>query len=330
MNKKIMNRPEDTVSQVLNGIIFANDDRLERLPKTGIIIKKERQTNQVAVISGGGTGHEPAHSGYVGENMLAASINGGIFTPPEPAEILQAIEAADQGQGVLLIVKNFERDVENFLAAETLAKEKGHQVSHVIVNDDCSIDKENFKKRRRGVAGTIFVHKILGAAATEGQSLEALATLGEEVVASINTLGVALAPGVIPGTNDSQFKLADDQISFGIGIHGEAGYREEPLHSSEQLANELINKLKTHYQWRKDMKVAVMVNGLGSTPLMELQIFANDVRRLLMLEEVEVAYKKVGTFMSSIDMAGVSLSILEIKDDQWLAYLNKPTDSYGW
>lgn len=331
MNKKIINRPSDAVNQLLNGVAYTYDSYLKRLPGTGIIMAKNEPTSpQVAIISGGGSGHEPAHWGYVGDNMLTASVNGEMFVPPEPTEIVTAIEAADQGLGVLLIIKNFERDIVSFLAAEKMAKEKGYQVAHVIVNDDCSIDKESFAKRRRGVAGTIFVHKILGSAATEGKSLTALVKLGEEVIQSLNTLGVAVSPGTLPGSEESQFSILENHISFGIGIHGEAGYREEPLYSSEQLANELVNKLKTHYEWRKGMSLAVMVNGLGSTPLLELQIFTNDVRRLLTLEEVNVSFKKVGTFMSSTDMAGVSLTFLELKDASWQKYLNKPTNSCVW
>lgn len=331
MEKKIMNRPSDTVRQLLNGVAFTHDSYLRRVPGTGIMLIKEQPlTPKVAIVSGGGSGHEPAHWGYVGENMLSASINGDLFVPPEPAEILEGIVAADQGQGVLLVIKNFEQDVCAFLAAEELAKTQGHQVAHVIVNDDCSIDKENFTKRRRGVAGTIFVHKILGGAAATGQSLNELVQLGEAVVMSLNTLGVALAPGTLPGANQPQFTLEEDHISFGIGIHGEAGYREAPLCSSEQLANELINKLKTQYHWHPGMKLAIMVNGLGSTTMQELYVFTNDVRRLLLLEQIDVTFKKVGTFMSSTNMAGVSLTFLEIKDGNWQTYLDKPTTSYGW
>ncbi len=328
--KKMMNKSKDVVTQLLSGIVFAHEDILERLPKTGIIVRRQRVADQVAVISGGGTGHEPAHSGYVGENLLAASINGPIFTPPTREEILMGIEEANQGQGVFLVIKNFEADVTNFLEAEEEAIKRGISVKHVIVNDDCSIEKANFKKRRRGVAGTIFVHKIVAGAAAEGMTLDDLARLAEEVVASLNTLGVALAPGTLPGTENSQFQLAQNEISFGIGIHGEAGYREEPLESSEKLANELVNKLKTQYRLTRGSQLAILVNGLGSTPYMELAIFSNDVRRLLELEGIQIKFKKMGNFMTSLNMAGVSLTFLELKEDKWLHYLMLPTDAYGW
>lgn len=328
--KKIMNRPEDVVTQLLNGLSFSYSDILERVPSTGIIIRKYQAEDQVAIVSGGGTGHEPAHSGYVGKNMLSASINGPIFVPPTVDDILRAIKLSDNGQGVLLIIKNFDADVKNFLTAEMIAREEGKKVDHVIVNDDCSIDKDSFKKRRRGVAGTIFVHKIISAAAVDGLSLEKLVLLGEEVVQSLNTLGVALSPGTIPGGKVAQFELEETDISFGIGIHGEVGYRREPIESSEKLANELINKLKCQYDFNSTSKIAILINDLGSTPLMELGIFANDVRRLLELERIEVVFKKVGHYMTSLNMAGISLTFLEIRDKKWLDYLKLSVETYAW
>lgn len=328
--KKIINKSKDVVTQLLDGVAFAQEERLERVAKTGIILRRQIEPGKVAVISGGGTGHEPAHSGYVGENFLAASINGPVFTPPPPEMIVKAIEKADQGAGVFLVIKNFEADVANFLAAEALAIEQGIEVKHVIVNDDCSIEKANFKKRRRGVAGTVLVHKIVSGAAAKGVGLTELVELAEQVVRSLNTLGVALAPGTLPGTKTSQFELAESEISFGIGIHGEVGYREEPLESSEKLANELVNKLKTQYHLQSGSQLAILINGLGSTPFMELAIFANDVRRLLELEGVEIRFKKVGNFMTSLNMAGVSLTFLELQESCWLDYLNLPTDAYAW
>lgn len=328
--KKIINRPSDVVTQLLNGIAFTHDHLLARVPQTGILYSKHLAEKTVSIISGGGTGHEPAHSGYVGKNMLAASVNGPVFIPPTAAEIFQAIQLVDQGQGVLLIIKNFEADVASFLEAERLAIAAGHQVGHIIVNDDCSIDSHNFKKRRRGVAGTVFVHKIITAAAHKGMALADLISLGEQVVLALNTLGVALAPASKPGAHAPHFELGEHDISFGIGIHGEKGYREAPFVSSEVLANELINKLKSQYQLKPGSRLAILVNGLGSTPLMELFIFTNDVRRLLALEGYDVCFKKVGNYMTSLDMQGVSLSFLEIKDDKWLEYLEMPVETYSW
>ena len=327
---QIINKPKDTVSQVLNGVAFIHQDKLERVKNTGIIKYKNIKKNQVAVISGGGSGHEPAHFGYVGSGMLSASVSGPIFIPPKATEILKAIKEVNSEMGTLLIIKNFEADVTAFLEAEKLAKEAGLLVEHVIVNDDCSIEEGSYKKRRRGVAGTIFVEKILGAAAQSGMTLGELKMLGEEVILATNTLGVALASGKEVGSEAEIFHLEEGQISFGIGIHGEAGYREETFFSSEYLANELINKLLAQYKDFPVEKIGLMINGLGATTVMEQYIFANDVKRLLQLEGIEVVFQKSGDFMTSTNMAGISLTFLALKEDKWLDYLKEETDAFAW
>lgn len=327
---QIINKPKDTVSQVLNGVAFIHQDKLERVKNTGIIKYKNIKKNQVAVISGGGSGHEPAHFGYVGSGMLSASVSGPIFIPPKATEILKAIKEVNSEMGTLLIIKNFEADVTAFLEAEKLAKEAGLLVDHVIVNDDCSIEEGSYKKRRRGVAGTIFVEKILGAAAQSGMTLSELKMLGEEVILATNTLGVALASGKEVGSEAEIFHLEKGQISFGIGIHGEAGYREETFFSSEYLANELINKLLAQYRDFPVEKIGLMINGLGATTVMEQYIFANDVKRLLQLEGIEVVFQKSGDFMTSTNMAGISLTFLALKEDKWLDYLKEETDAFAW
>ncbi|MFW3539097.1 dihydroxyacetone kinase subunit DhaK [Vagococcus fluvialis] len=327
---QIINKPKDTVSQVLNGVAFIHQDKLERVKNTGIIKYKNIKKNKVAVISGGGSGHEPAHFGYVGSGMLSASVSGPIFIPPKATEILKAIKEVNSEMGTLLIIKNFEADVTAFLEAEKLAKEVGLLVEHVIVNDDCSIEEGSYKKRRRGVAGTIFVEKILGAAAQSGMTLGELKMLGEEVILATNTLGVALASGKEVGSEAEIFHLEKGQISFGIGIHGEAGYREETFFSSEYLANELINKLLAQYRDFPVERIGLMINGLGATTVMEQYIFANDVKRLLQLEGIEVVFQKSGDFMTSTNMAGISLTFLALKEDKWLDYLKEETDAFAW
>lgn len=327
---RIINKPKDTVSQVLNGVAYIHQDILERIPKTGILIKKNIKTKQVALISGGGSGHEPAHFGYIGDNMLDAAVSGPIFVPPTADDIVKTIKAVDQGEGVLLIIKNFEADVTNFMKAKEIAEKEGHEVGYVIVNDDCSVETGSFEKRRRGVAGTVFVHKILGAAVSEGEPLEALVSLGEKVVRSLNSLGVALSSGTSISKEERHFELEKDMISFGIGIHGEKGYRSEPFYSSEHLANELINKLLVQYDDYTNKRFALLINGLGTTTIMEQYIFSNDVRRLLKLEDVEVVFAKTGNYMTSTNMAGISLTLLEIKENTWLEYLKKPTNAFAW
>ncbi|MGX6970622.1 DhaKLM operon coactivator DhaQ [Vagococcus bubulae] len=327
---RIINKPKDTVSQVLNGVAYIHQDILQRVPKTGILLRKDKTSNKVSIISGGGSGHEPAHFGYIGENMLDASVSGPLFIPPTAEEVFEAIKKTDQGLGVLLIIKNFEADVTNFLKAKEMAVKAGHKVGHVIVNDDCSVETGSFEKRRRGVAGTVFVHKILGAAASEGKSIAELVKLGETVVQSMNSLGVALSSGTSLTGDKINFDLEKDMISFGIGIHGEKGYRSEPFYSSEHLANELINKLLVQYEDYTDKKFAILINGLGTTTIMEQYVFSNDVRRLLDLEDVEIVFAKTGNYMTSTDMAGISLTFLEIVEEKWLDYLKMTTNAFAW
>ncbi|MGQ0417608.1 dihydroxyacetone kinase subunit DhaK, partial [Bacillus sp. HC-TM] len=193
-----------------------------------------------------------ADIGYVGKGMLTAAVNGSIFTPPTVEQIIMATRLMPKDKSILFIIKNFKDDVENFLAAEQIAKEEGRKIDHIIVNDDVSIeDDASFNKRRRGVAGTVFVQKLLGAAALEGHSLEELTTLGHSITENLHTLGVALSPANDPVKGKASFTLNDDEVFYGVGIHGEKGYRKEALSSSEILAIELMNKLKSIYRWRK-------------------------------------------------------------------------------
>lgn len=328
--KKIINDKNVAVEQMLDGILYANDDILEGIKGTRVVLAKQRPKSGVAVISGGGSGHEPAHFGFVGDGMLAAAVCGEVFIPPTVSDILSAIKACDNGDGVFLIIKNFDVDVKNFLDAKVLAEKDGIKIAHVIVNDDCSVEKSNYKKRRRGVAGTILVQKIVCAAAKQGQSLEELEELASEVVMATNTLGVALSSPYIQGSTTPMFELGDHEISFGVGIHGEKGYRTEPLVSSELLALELVNKLKGRYELTSESSFAILVNGLGGTPLMELYIFMDDVKQLLEHEGIQVEFKKVGSLMTTNEMHGVSLTFLELKDPTWLSLLNSDVKTFAW
>ncbi|WP_207694414.1 hypothetical protein DOK67_0001011 [Enterococcus sp. DIV0212c] len=328
--KQLINSNRQIRQQLLAGLAYTYNDKLNWQTKTGIVTKKSITDNKVVLISGGGCGHEPAHVGYIGENMLDCAVMGAIFEPPASAEILQAIEQTYNGCGTLLIIKNFEKDLASFLEAERLAIAKGLSVAHVIVDDDCSIESGTFKKRRRGVAGTVFVHKILGAAASEGKSLNELQALGEQLIPLIKTLGVAFSPASPIGIIPQQYELAEDEMYFGIGIHGEPGYRIETMQSSERIAIELVNKLKQQYDRKTLKQAAVLVNGLGGLPLLELGIFMNDVQQLLDIEDIEVVYKRMGNFLTAYNTNGLSLTLLTIKEEKWLEYLNAPTDAFGW
>lgn len=327
---KIINHINTIVDEMVQGFYFENKETVHCDLKNKVIFRKN-PGEQVAIISGGGSGHEPAHMGYVGEGMLSAAVCGQIFVPPTPEQVLAAIRHVDVDKGVLLIIKNFKADVESFLAAEALAKKEGRHVDHVIVEDDVSVEEDcSYNKRKRGVAGTVLVHKILGAAACEGYSLKQLKELGNSVVRNLHTLGVALTPANNPEKKEPPFSLRKNEVYFGIGIHGEKGYRKESFSSSERLAIELINKLRSLYRWERNDKFAVLINGLGATPLMEQYIFSNDIRRLLELEGLDACFVKVGTYLTSIDMKGISLSLLRIDDPEWIKWLKASVEVPKW
>lgn len=331
--KKIINDVQNIVQDMLHGFYFEHSDRISYNKEYNIIYQKglTEIDQDVVIISGGGSGHEPADIGYVGKGMLSAAVNGEIFTPPTPEQIVAAVRSVPKDKSILFIIKNFKADVESFLTAESLAKQEGRLIDHVIVNDDVSIeDDASFNKRRRGVAGTIFVHKILGAAALEGYSLQQLTDIGHSISRNLHTLGVALSPANNPVQDKVSFTLQDNEVFYGVGIHGEKGYRKEVLSSSEKLAIELLNKLKSIYRWEKGDKFAILINGLGATPLMEQYIFANDIRRLCELEGLDIRFVKVGTHLTSLNMQGTSLSLLKIEDPLWEKWLKANVEVASW
>ncbi|MEK4237328.1 DhaKLM operon coactivator DhaQ [Paenibacillus sp. FSL H7-0714] len=331
--KTIKNDVQNIVRDMLHGFYFEHKDRVYYDSKHHIIYRKDLEDIQqnVVLLSGGGSGHEPAHFGYVGDGMLSIAVSGPIFIPPTPEQILAAIRKADKNKSVLMVVKNFKADVDNFLTAESIAQKEGRSVDHILVNDDVSIENDaTFNKRRRGVAGTVFVHKIVGAAATEDYSLQELKEIGSSVVSNLHTLGVALTPANNPTQTETSFTLENHEVYFGVGIHGEKGYRKETFDSSEKLAIELMNKLKSIYRWKKGDKFAFLINGLGATPLMEQYIFANDIRRLTQLESIDVRFFKVGSHLTSMDMKGISLSLLKIEDPNWEKWLKADVCVSSW
>lgn len=324
--KKIINEPKNVLNEMLEGFAYTHNDMVSRLENTGVIYRKFSNQGKVALVSGGGSGHEPSHAGFVGEGMLSAAVCGEVFTSPTPDQIVEAIKLADQGAGVLLIIKNYSGDIMNFEMAQELAELEDIKVDHIIVDDDISIEDPG-STGKRGVAGTVLVHKILGAAAEDGLSLEELKKLGETAINNMSTIGVSLSPAIVPEVGKPGFELADDELEYGVGIHGEAGYRREKMKPSRDIAQELVSQLKKNFTWEKRDRFAIFVNGLGATPLMEQYIFMNDVHELLSEEGLNINYKKVGSFMTSIEMAGVSLTLLKLVEDDWTTYLNHPVQT---
>ena len=316
--------------EMLKGVELTHT-HLSYLSETGILYDNTLDNKAVPIISGGGSGHEPAHIGYVGAGMLAAAVTGPLFVPPIAKNILKAIRQVNSGKGVFVIIKNFEADLKEFKKAIEEARTEGIDVRYIVSHDDISVNAYNFHKRHRGVAGTILLHKVLGAFAKEGASIDEIEQLALSLSPEIYTLGVALAPVNFPHHRTS-FLLAEDEVSFDVGIHGEPGYRIEKFEGSERIAVELVNKLKAEINWQKkaNKNYILLVNGLGSTTLMELYHFQYDVMRLLELEGLSIKFCKVGNLMTSCDMSGISLTLCSVKDPKWLDYLNAPTGAFAW
>lgn len=328
--KKIMNDATQIVDDMLQGLAYMHDDLVERLDGYDVIVRKAEKTGKVALISGGGSGHEPSHAGFVGEGMLSSAICGAVFTSPTPDQILEAIKAADEGAGVFMVIKNYSGDIMNFEMAQELAEMEGIDVASVVVDDDIAVENSLYTQGRRGVAGTILVHKILGHAAREGKSLADIKALADELVLNIKTIGLALSGATVPEVGKPGFVLEDDEFEYGVGIHGEPGYKKEKLQSSSVLAQELVTKLADSFDMSAGQHYGVLVNGLGATPLMEQYVFANDVAKLLAEKDVTVSFKKIGDYMTSIDMAGLSLTLIKLDKDEWTEALQSEVITPAW
>lgn len=328
--KKIINDPSHVVDEMLKGMTNAHPQLIERLPESNVIHRKANTPNKVGIVSGGGSGHEPSHAGFVGTGMLSAAVCGEVFTSPTPDQILTAIKASDNGNGVFLVIKNYTGDVMNFEMAQEFAEAEGIETASVVVDDDIAIEDSTFTAGKRGVAGTVLMHKIIGYYANEGKSLKELETIAKTVNENLNTIGLALTAATVPEVGKPGFDIADDEFEFGIGIHGEPGYRREKIKLAKEMATELVNQLKTTYQWQAGDEFAALVNSMGGTPLMELYIFWNDVAELLEAEGVKITWVKVGELMTSLEMQGLSLSLLKISDNEWLTALDAPVDVLAW
>lgn len=326
--KKIINAPKDVVEEMVAGLVGAYPDYVKQLPDTMVVARSD-DYDQVALVSGGGSGHEPAHAGFVGDGMLSAAVCGQVFTSPTPDQIYEAIKATDKGKGTLLIVKNYSGDVMNFDMAKDLAAMDDIAVASVLVDDDIAVEDSTYTQGRRGVAGTVLVHKILGGLAKEGKPLAELAEYGTALVQDIKTVGVALSGATVPEVGKPGFVLAEDEMEYGVGIHGEPGYRREKIKPSKEIAAEIIGKLKAEFNWQKGDTYGLFVNGMGATPLMELFIYFNDAKNILAEEGIELAFTTVGNYMTSLDMAGASITMIKL-DDERTRLLQAPVHTIAW
>ena len=329
--KKLINRPEAVVEEMVDGLVAAYPG-LARLPDQTVVVRadaRQERDRHVALISGGGSGHEPAHAGYVGRGMLSAAVLGEVFTSPSPDAVLAAIRAVAGAPGVLLIVKNYTGDRLNFGLAAEMARVEGFDVEMVVVADDVALAATADNAGRRGLAGTILVHKIAGAAAEAGASLEQVAAEARAAAEAVGTMGVALTPCTVPAAGRPSFSLGDDEIELGLGIHGEPGVRREPLEAADDLLDHLVTAILADAPPAPGERVALLINNLGATPTMELLIVARFALATLESLGVQVERVYLGTFLSALEMAGVSLSVLRV-DDARLARLDAATEAPAW
>ena len=304
--KKLINRTETLLEESLAGFAAAHADIVTLGEDRKFVRRRDLKRGKVALISGGGSGHEPLHAGFVGLGMLDAACPGQVFTSPTPDQMLAAAEAVDTGGGVLFVVKNYEGDVMNFAMAAEMATGK---VSTVITDDDVAVETSTYSTGRRGVAGTLIVERMVGAAAEQGAGLEALQALGRRVNAQTRSMGVALTSCTVPAAGKPTFRIGEDEMEMGVGIHGEPGRRRVKLATADGIADEMMGAILGDLKLKSGSEALLLVNGFGGTPAMELYLMYNAARRILDGKGIKAARSLVGSYVTSLEMAGCSLTV---------------------
>ena len=323
--KKLINDVELVLAETLDGMALAHADILRLGAGRQFVRRCSLKQGKVALISGGGSGHEPLHAGFVGMGMLDAACPGQVFTSPTPNQMLAAAEAVDTGAGVLFIVKNYSGDMMNFqMAAEMLDRDN----ATVLVNDDVAVENSTYTTGRRGVAGTLIVEKMLGAAAERGDDLGGLKTLGDAVNKATASMGVALSSCTVPAAGKPTFQIGPDEMEVGVGIHGEPGRRRVKLASADDIAAELTSAILKDLSLQRGQQVLLLVNGFGGTPLYELYLMVNSVHKVLAGTGVTVARHLTGSYVTSLEMAGCSVTISAV-DSAGLALWDAPVHTAG-
>lgn len=329
--KKLINKPERVVAEMIEGLVGMHAG-WTRLHGQNVVLRTDFATireQQVAIVSGGGSGHEPAHIGFVGPGMLSAAVAGEVFTSPSSDSVLAAVKTVAGRPGVLLVIKNYTGDRLNFGLAAEMARAEGIQVATVYVADDVALAGTQDRAGRRGIAGTALVHKIAGASAAEGRSLAEVAAIAQSAADSISTVGVSLSAGIVPAIGRPNFTLGENEIELGLGIHGEPGFRRIQLASADEVVDRVLEPILAVQQLTPGDRVAVLINNLGATTNMELAIVGR--RALAVLRGHGLVIERVypGTFVSSLDAAGFSISLLKV-DDSRLHWLDAPTSAPAW
>jgi len=328
--KKLINDPGAVVRDALGGLAIAHPSFLHVSQEPAFVTRCDSPVaGKVALVSGGGSGHEPLHVGFVGSGMLDAACPGEVFTSPTPDQILAATHAVHGGAGVLYIVKNYTGDVLNFEMAQEMASAEGIEVESVLVNDDVAVKDSTYTAGRRGVAGTVFVEKIAGARAEAGGSLAVVKAVAEKVVANVRSMGMALTSCSVPAAGQPTFSLGDGEMEVGIGIHGEPGRERVPLRSATEIVDILAEPVIADLGLWPGEEVAALVNGMGGTPLLELYVVAGALGRLLAERNLKAPFILVGNFVTSLEMAGCSISILRL-DEELKELLLAPATTLAW
>ncbi|MER6307250.1 dihydroxyacetone kinase subunit DhaK [Streptomyces sp. NPDC001739] len=324
--KMLINVPETVVGDALRGMAAAHPELVVDAENRVVVRRDAPVAEKVALVSGGGSGHEPLHAGFVGPGMLDAACPGEVFTSPVPDQMVRAAAAVDSGRGVLFVVKNYTGDVLNFQMAAELAEDEGIQVASVLVDDDVAVTDSTFTAGRRGTGATLFVEKIAGAAAEEGMPLERVEAVARQVVGSSRSFGVALSACTTPAKGSPTFDLPAGELELGVGIHGEPGRERRPMMTAREIADFALDAVLEDLEPR--LPVLVLVNGMGATPLLELYGFSAEVRRVLDERKVAVARTLVGNYVTSLDMAGCSVTLCQV-DGELLRLWDAPVQTAG-
>ena len=326
--RKFINDVSQVENEMILGLVKAYPHQLRKLECGNVIVRQENKDGRVALISGGGSGHEPAHGGFVGAGMLDAAVAGAVFTSPTPDQVYEGIKAIATEAGVLMVIKNYTGDVLNFEMAAEMAGMDGISVKQVVVNDDVAVKDSLYTTGRRGVAGTIFVHKIAGAKAEAGGTLDEVQAVAQKVIDNVRTMGVAISPCTVPAAGKPGFELSEGEMEVGIGIHGEPGTHRESIRPANEIVDALLERILADIDYN-GREVAVLVNGSGGTPLMELFLINNRVQDVLSAKGIKVYRTLVGNHMTSIEMQGFSLTLLRL-DDELKELLDAPANTPAW
>jgi phosphoenolpyruvate---glycerone phosphotransferase subunit DhaK len=331
--KKLINSPQNVVREELEGMEAAHGDRLRVSYEPAFIARKDAPIKgKVGLVSGGGSGHEPMHGGYVGPGMLDAACPGAVFTSPTPDQMYEASKAVHGGTGILHIVKNYTGDIMNFELAQEMLRGDGIEVNSVLTDDDVAVQNSLYTAGRRGVGLTVLMEKLLGAAAEKGMSLADLTALGEEIRKTGRSMGMALAPCTVPHAGKPSFELPDDEIELGIGIHGEPGRYRVKMASANEITEKLMDPILTDLPFKSGDDILLFVNGMGGTPLIELYIIYRKAAQIAKAHGLKVVRNLVGSYITSLEMAGTSITLLRMNDrlcQLWDAPVNTPGLRWG-